>query len=269
MSITPMLAHPYDPEKVTWPQLGQPKLDGVRAIVTQDGVFSRTGKVFDGLDWLVDIFNQVPNLAALDGELYCHGKPFDEISGAVRRQGEKPDWLEYHIFDFIPESELVNSARYEIWASSYWHLLNKGRVKTVKTVYLVNQAEADDYLEQCLEQGYEGIMLRNPEGKYEQKRSRNLHKYKKMQDAEFKIVGYREGSGKEKGLLIWQCLAPSGYLFDVRPAGSYEQRERQFAIAQRKFSSLYKGKMLTVQFQELTPKGIPRFPVGKAIRDYE
>jgi DNA ligase-1 len=29
------------------------------------------------------------------------------------------------------------------------------------------------------------------------------------------------------------------------------------------------GKLLTVQYFELTPDGIPRFPVGASIRDYE
>jgi DNA ligase-1 len=29
------------------------------------------------------------------------------------------------------------------------------------------------------------------------------------------------------------------------------------------------GKMLTVQYQNLTPDGIPRFPVGLSFRDYE
>jgi DNA ligase-1 len=32
---------------------------------------------------------------------------------------------------------------------------------------------------------------------------------------------------------------------------------------------LWRGKILTVQYQALTSYGIPRFPVGKAIRDYE
>jgi hypothetical protein len=29
------------------------------------------------------------------------------------------------------------------------------------------------------------------------------------------------------------------------------------------------GKMLTVKYQEMSPDGVPRFPSGIAIRDYE
>jgi DNA ligase-1 len=50
----------------------------------------------------------------------------------------------------------------------------------------------------------------------------------------------------------------------VRPKGTIEDRRDIFKKAQS-----YVGKKLTVKYQELTDDGIPRFPIGLAIRDYE
>jgi len=80
-------------------------------------------------------------------------------------------------------------------------------------------------------------------------------------------VGAEEGKGKDKGTVIWICSITSGDdsgTFSVRPKGTFEERTDWF----KNYKS-YVGKNLTVQFQNLTNGGIPRFPVGIAIRDYE
>jgi len=50
----------------------------------------------------------------------------------------------------------------------------------------------------------------------------------------------------------------------VRPEGTIAQREEHYKNYKK-----YIGKMLTVRFQNLTALGVPRFPVGVCIRDYE
>jgi hypothetical protein len=86
-------------------------------------------------------------------------------------------------------------------------------------------------------------------------------KVKNFQDAEFKIINFRDGIGKERGLVIWECETKEGRNFTCRPSGSYEERRELFKIAHR-FLYMY----LTVKFFELTNDGIPRFPVGLGIR---
>jgi hypothetical protein len=63
---------------------------------------------------------------------------------------------------------------------------------------------------------------------------------------------------------MWRCITPKGVEFGCRPEGTREDRQELF----RKGAE-YVGKMLTVKYQNLTPDGVPRFPVGKTIRDYE
>ena len=59
-------------------------------------------------------------------------------------------------------------------------------------------------------------------------------------------------------------MTEEGELFKARPKGTREQRTLWFDNADS-----YIGATLTVRYFEMTDDGIPRFPVGIAIRDYE
>ena len=108
-------------------------------------------------------------------------------------------------------------------------------------------------------------MVRNHKGAYALgKRSANLQKVKTFLDAEYEIVGYEQAIGNDVGTVIWKCKTGTNQEFAVRPTGTREQRREWFTNG-----GSYSGKMLTVKYQELTDDGIPRFPVGIAVRDYE
>ena len=65
-------------------------------------------------------------------------------------------------------------------------------------------------------EGAEGIMLRLPESKYEQKRSKNLLKVKKFEDAEATVVGYQAGTGRLTGLTgAIEVIEDSGIEFKI------------------------------------------------------
>jgi DNA ligase-1 len=112
-------------------------------------------------------------------------------------------------------------------------------------------------------QGYEGIMLRNMEGLYQENyRSNDLMKYKEFFEGEYPIVDFKEATGRDAGTVVWECETPEGRRFSVRPRGTLEARREWFNNGGRMV-----GKQLTVIYQELSEMGVPRFPVGKAIRD--
>jgi len=64
--------------------------------------------------------------------------------------------------------------------------------------------------------------------------------------------------------VIWKCKTKEGKEFEVRPVGTVESRSELLKNASKCI-----GKFLTVTYQELSEFGVPRFPVGKTIRDYE
>lgn len=247
--ILPMLAHKWEDRKryIQEPFYVQPKLDGVRILVSNKGGISRTGKIVKGTEhW----GKQLKDGEFLDGECYLHGMSFEDITSAFKTQ---PETLEFHVFDYydINRPELSFEERMK-------------RV-TVKTIKVKSKNDITSVHDMYVNQGYEGIMVRNAIGVYEPgKRSNNLLKFKTFETEEFKIVGMHEGTGKDVGTPIWECETRGGETFSVRPEGNMENRRNAF-----KNTKKIVGKMLTVRYQNLTSAGVPRFPIGLAIRDYE
>ena len=113
--------------------------------------------------------------------------------------------------------------------------------------------------------GFEGLIVRNYAGLYKRgKRSADLQKVKPIEDAEFKIIGFRDGRGKFEDAVIWRCVTDAGKEFEAVPLGTMEQRREWFGDGAK-----YVGKMLTVKFANYTPDGVPFHPVGVVVRDYE
>jgi len=261
-SVLPMLAQKYNPNEptITFPCYVQPKLDGIRALYYGGALWSRTGKLFTELKHITDQLTDVK--AILDGELYSHELTFQEITSAVKRKSDNTLKLIYIVYDTVNEHNFPDRF-HEIEVN----ICNKNRpnIKILKPSICDNQHRVNQYLTRALEDGYEGLMLRNIIGPYVEKyRSKNLQKYKTFLDQEFKIVDFTEGEGTEKGLIIFKCACTNGTIFSVRPIGTHEVRHAMYLKGDE-----YIGSYLTVKYQELTDGGVPRFPVGVTIRNYE
>jgi len=112
----------------------------------------------------------------------------------------------------------------------------------------------------------EGIIVRDVTKPYNCGRTgSNLYKLKSFEDDEFLIVGYEEAMGKDYGTPVWVCDTHDGSRqFKVRPMATDAAKRKMWADRDD-----IVGSQLTVKFQELTKYGVPRFPAGVAIRDYE
>ena len=278
--IFPMLANKYEPSSssrkrggIVFPCFVQPKLDGLRCVVyLVNGTptyQSRTGGAFMVLqhldDAILQILSQNPTLV-LDGELYTRQIPFEELAGIIKKKTlteadkQKIRCVQYHVYDLVvpdvPFRERLSALQQTVPS-------NISSVTPVLT-YLANTAtDFKEKFSEYVAQGYEGIMLRNTEGLYQENyRSNDLMKYKEFFENEYKIVDFKEAVGRDAGTVIWECETQEGRRFSVRPRGTQEARREWFCKA----PSLV-GKQLTVIFQELSEMGVPRFPVGKAIRD--
>ena len=197
---------------------------------------------------------------SLDGEVYVHGWDFQRIVSAVKKEVDDTNLLEYHVYD---SPHLTKTFEERFVNSDLEERVNSTKsIKWVKTSKVLNSEELTLYEGSYIAEGYEGLMARNENSIYKYKnRSYDLQKVKRFEDEEFRIVGGKEGSGREKGLVIFRCLSESGLAFDVRPKGTVEQRSEMFKNLKH-----YIGENLTVKFQGRTKDGIPRFPVGLRIR---
>lgn len=269
---TPMLAYTFDSKHPpSFPCHLQPKLDGVRLLVCKDNgtvrMISRTGKTMEDHPLLARIRIECEAVLQddtwFDGELYLHGSSFEDIVSICRTTKTNVDddrHIEYHVYDLICSETFEN--RYKKLCDMIDSTLK--HIKRVPSIRVHTLDEFFDTHTKYVFDGYEGTMLRNSSGIYEHKRSKHLQKYKDFQEDEFKIVDAKEGQGNDVGTIICRCTTSSGDTFWVRPKGDRKYRTDLFE--QR--NSLV-GQMMTVQYQNLTPAGVPRFPVGKCIRDYE
>jgi DNA ligase-1 len=261
--ISPMLAKTFDNGKhLKFPLYIQPKIDGLRCLASPEGLYSRTGCPFLGLQSIqndLKKYFEKNKGCVVDGELYSDEMPFEELSGYCRRHKTIPSGKKvvYNVFDVITPDKMGFEDRLSLFPQE------TENISLVPTMEIGNKEEIETNLKEFIQDGYEGIILRNKEGVYRMgHRSWDLQKYKLFQEEEFIITGYTEGTGREKGLVIWECQTQEGKTFRVRPEGDHETRKEIFKKANECI-----GKKLTVVFQEYTKDHIPRFPVAKAIRE--
>jgi ATP-dependent DNA ligase len=288
--VRPMLANTFSFDayqkggrgfKISFPAYVQQKLDGIRCIsYMKDGqvvLESRKGIAFQNFEMLRnqlrDVFAQLPNTMYLDGELYTDRVDFETLSGMVRLtekklkvgDRERINQVEYHVYDFVDTARLglTYQQRHEMIDTLFQRHGDKSLLKKVPTHIATKLEDVKTMHDTFVQQGYEGIMIREMSGVYEvQKRSKFLQKYKEFFEEEFKIVGFHEGTGDMKGCVIWDCENKEGKIFAVVPKGTFDTKREYYQNGAK-----YVNKLLTVIYQELTADGIPRFPIGKGIRD--
>ena len=266
--LLPMLALDYTKRghNIEFPCFVQPKIDGVRCIFSEGKIYSRKGKEFPHLKHIVKECSTVD--CVLDGELYSDTLPFQELVGIVRRITLTDEdklrmcQVKFIVFDCIVPKPF--SERYTILERLFTQTVFQYS-ELLDTRVCTMRESVPHLLVEYETKGFEGLILRNRDGEYKQShRSKDLQKLKSFVDDEFLIIGFCEGEGLEQGCVIWECATKTGQSFHCRPIGTRESRIDLF-----RRGNTFIGKRLTVKFQELTSDGLPRFPVGLAVRDYE
>jgi DNA ligase-1 len=315
--IKPMLANKYRDRGMKYlklPFAASRKFDGVRctSMITKrdekgkDGqvsLSSRNGKelkfmkcIRDQVYYMLEDYNKLQKHAdekqddengtcdfILDGELYNHSMPFNEINGMARKSANPSKFdseIQFHIYDMISrENNLKYQDRVVILQGmkkvheSRYPEKSESNLRFEFYELVTDHSQVRVFHDKYVNEGYEGLMLRNLDGLYlERYRSNDLLKYKDFQDMEVKVVGAsRSLSGNEKGAVIFECLYPNTEkTFTVRPRGTIAKKRWQYQNKE-----IYIGKMLTIRFQltGVDDGSLPRFPVGikfqKSIEDAE
>jgi len=280
--LLPMLAQKYKERshKIVWPAFVQAKLNGVRCLVERKNgkitFWSRKAKVYKNLSLFMEqeFLSFMKDGDILDGEIYNHGAvTFQQLMKLIKNE-KRPDiarlkeLVQFHCYD-RPTGSGGFKDRFMKWDAP-----KDLQYFTVVPTYTVqNEADMLAWHDTFKKHKYEGTMVRsggNEEYKY-QYRDNQLQKYKDFEDAEFKIIGAEQGTGKDEGQAIFICVTPQGIGgrtgkgdFGVRCEGENSVREEQWQNRKE-----YVGKELTVRYQVLSDEFIPIFPVGIAVRDYE
>jgi DNA ligase-1 len=298
IDILAMLAADYRKQghRIEYPCYGSVKYDGVRALAKKRGgvvtIESRTSQLYDlpHLQALLTIHMQDGDI--WDGEIYKHGYELQDIVSAVKRTdpqkeidkakraydkndteeneaavieailvSELRDKLEFHIFDVV--SDKTFKERVEDLDTLCGIPVVSPHIQITQYLWIADEADMKAKHKVAVEQGYEGIMLRNFKGVYESgKRSADLQKYKEFLDSEFVIVNVLPNKDQGSAFLVLNDLNEERFSVTL---GSMAERAKFLENKEE-----YVGKLLTVSYQTRY-KGtlLPQFPTGVAIRDYE
>ena len=215
------------PKKLTGIKRLEPKLDGVRVLAVVQGMnvslFSRNGKEFLNFpDIARDIMRHrsafQKNLGSggrfvIDGEVT--GKSFQTLMKQAHRKSDvETSGMVYNIFDIIPLDDFQRGywnaqqyKRFQILDQAQGYLLdNPCSLKIVQGLEVdLDGAEGHDimrrYAEDCVAEGYEGIMIKSVDAPYVCKRSDYWMKWKPTISVDLEIVGFEEGTGRNENRL--------------------------------------------------------------------
>lgn len=251
--------------KVKFPCYTSPKLNGVNAEYRLvDGeliLLSRGGEKFpipehqrqDILDILTALGTD-----SINGEMYAHGHLLQDIMSATTKTNELSSSLIFWAFDF-PMLEGDYTTRCSHAYGIAGKLEGIASVKFVSVGVAEDHEDIDEQYAYVMDNGYEGLMIRNGTGLYEYNtRSRDVLKYKKAQDAEFYVEGFKLD---KNGHAVFRCAVDHERNFNVKLKGTNAQRLVMAAEAAN-----YIGEYLKVEFEMLSKDGIPQKPVGIMFR---
>ena len=192
----PMLACSKTPDFKTlrFPLYASPKLDGIRATVQNGRLYSRSLKLIPNKNVQAK-FAGLPD--GLDGEL-IHGDPWDDPyrrTVSVVMSDDKPaEGVNFYVFDQFNPNPFT--ARFSLLSDLVYKHDVAFDIKLVPQVVVVSVEELEAAEKEYLERGYEGAIIRSPNGPYKQGRSTEsegyLMKVKRFVDAEARIVGFYE-----------------------------------------------------------------------------
>lgn len=194
-AFKPLLAHTVDSiETVQFPVMASPKLDGIRCLIVNGEAVTRSLKPVPN----IHVQNCLRGMPDLDGELIV-GNPtapdaFNVSTSAIMSRDGQPDFT-FHVFD-RPNLTVKFADRYR--AAKTMIDLGEGFpwVSLVQHVTLNFASELVEYEAAMVASGYEGVMIRDPQGVYKHGRStardRILGKVKRFADTEATIIGVEE-----------------------------------------------------------------------------
>lgn len=311
----PMLA-PNDKvnlDDIKYPILASYKLDGIRCLFIKGEMLSRSLKPIQNkqlkekMKPLAD-YSREHNLI-LDGEIYSPNITFQEITTFVMTHDFEdpvtikrykkiltiPDDVKFYAFDCVKEDNFNQPFAERLL---YHVTSNKNDlqykfdeiINVVRQDYLYSTKEVNDYFEEALKNGYEGLILKDPNGRYKYGRgtikegliykvkpfvtfdAEILHVVQATEvdpNAEKKVneLG-RSVTSKKKGdrLLIDKASAfeveYEGKRLKVTLAMTDEEKEAVWANR-----STYIGKIIEYKGMLVGSKDVPRHPVMIRFRE--
>lgn len=194
MITRPLLAAPLgDVNTLRFPVLVTPKIDGIRVLKVDGKVVTRQFKPLPNVYIRELLEKHLPD--NVDGEVVTPGN-FNDVQSAVMSIEGEPEFTFYG-FDYV-KSDLNKPYKLRIYDldTQFYKLQTPFKVVALVPEMIFTIEELLWYEQKCVDGGFEGVMIRDPQGKYKCGRSTEkeqiLLKLKRFLDAEAKVVGFEE-----------------------------------------------------------------------------
>ena len=290
-NIKPLLSCEVPLDKLKLPVFVSTKLDGIRCLVIDSLVYSRSLKPIRN-KYVQELFGK-PEYNGMDGELvvgdvYAKDVFQKTTSGVMSAEGE-PD-VKFYVFDICNRPEETFTARRFILHNKLKSLSSESNVVALEQHYVETLYDLQQYLEDERIKGGEGLICRNPDGKYKYGRSTPKEqlsvKLKFFEQDEFEVVGFEErmhntNEAKTNELGYTERSSCKENLIPMNTLGSlilrYSDSEFRcgtgFSDAQRKEiwdnKESYLGKLASVRYMSVGSKDLPRVPSFQGWRDMD
>lgn len=285
--VKPMLAGTVkDEASIPFPVLASPKLDGIRALVLNERLVSRKLLAIPNQH----VFSQLSSreFNGLDGELVVGSSfapdAYRTTMSGVMSEGGTPQ-VTFWVFDRWDMSAVYTYRRDRL---PYRRTLDGVIIKRLAHELINDLDQLRAYEQHVLSRGYEGVMLRDPQGRYKFGRSTSrefaLMKLKRFEDSEARIVGLVEqrrnmneatinALGRTKRSSHKANKVPKGTtgaleVVDLKTGVHFEiGTGMDDATRARFWEDPPIGKIVKYKYQPTGVKEKPRFPVFLGLRD--
>jgi ATP-dependent DNA ligase len=254
-------------QNIKFPAIGQEKVDGLRCSAILSGndyvLYTGNGKTIDLQGILENNLNRVfpmrTDSLVLDGELVVlsdsgtilnrstgNGILNKAVKGTITK--EECEKVLFIVFDAIPSTEFFNGKgtttyqrRFDILCS----LVSTLKVPNIKVVetHIVNNIEgAQQLFSKYLEQGSEGIILKDTKSVWENRRSKYSLKFKAVETTSLLCVGTEPGTGKHEGKIGSLNLQSADGLLECNVGTGLKDKDRE------KGPEEYIGKIIEIGY---------------------
>jgi len=247
-----MLAHDGagHEKKIIGKKILQPKLDGVRCITVVNyeaqtvEMYTRNGKVLENFshitDYLKIYINEFGRSMIIDGEVMSTS--FQDLMKQVhRKENVNASDAVLNVFDMLPlaefkagKSSLGQRRRCNYIKENFSKIFGDSNCITIvpwKEVDLdtfIGTVEFTDYNKAMVESGFEGIMIKDPDAKYECKRTTSWLKQKPFIEVSLAVMETEEGTGRnvgKMGALVCEGTE-DGKLIKVNVGSGFTDKDR-------------------------------------------
>lgn len=272
--IAPMGAYELTDKRVHYPAMVQPKLDGYRGLAhltsgNQVEIKSMRMKPYQHLDHITKILaKKIKNKNIyIDGEIYLD-QPINVLRSILGRdnldedQKKMAQQIKFIVFDMfdLNKMNMPYVERFK-WLKDNFGNNKNDVIEVIECRIAKNNKNIEEAFEEYVKEGYEGIIVRNYDGKYKLGgKSVDVLKSKNVLKDKFIIVGYKEGTGSNKGTVVWElrCRKNTQKNFWAKPTGTRENRREMYKNREK-----YIGKEITIKYFDIDKNGcVTRNPVA-------